>query len=125
MSRNAARILVIEDDSVTRMFMTEILRDAGFEVLDAASGADAIRLLIKPDHLDLVISDVNRPWPDGLVVARHVRAVSPSVPILFVTSAAEKLRLRDVDGPYRTLPTPFTRAGLEAAIDAMMRDIAL
>ena len=122
MVQTGARILVVEDDSVSRALMVQILRDAGFEVLEAESGREAMQLLVDPDHLDLLVSNVNRPWPDGIVVARHAQARRPPIPILFVTCRAGKQRLENVPGPFRTLPKPFSRASLEAAVDAMMQD---
>jgi CheY-like chemotaxis protein len=123
MGQASARVLVVEDDSVSRMQMVQILQDAGFEVIEAESGREAIELMIHPDHLDLLVSNVNRPWPDGIVIARHAQAHRPPIPILFVTGPAGKQRLLNVPGPYRTLPKPFSRAGFEAAVAAVIRDI--
>jgi two-component system cell cycle sensor histidine kinase/response regulator CckA len=119
------RILVVEDDQAARTLMVTVLKEAGFEVLNAANGREAIRLMINPDGVDLLVTDVNRPWPDGIVVARHARALHPDIPILFVAGDAERSRLTTVPGPYRSLPQPFTRAGLEAALDAMRRESAV
>jgi two-component system cell cycle sensor histidine kinase/response regulator CckA len=116
------RVLIVEDDAITRLAMVGFLTEAGFDVLDTASGGEAIRLMINPDDLDLLITDVNRPWPDGIVVARHAKAHYPPIPILFVTGAAERLRLENVPGPFRFLPKPFSRAALEAAAHAMIHD---
>jgi two-component system cell cycle sensor histidine kinase/response regulator CckA len=123
MDHAVARVLVVEDDTVSRLLMVQILQEAGFEVLEAESGHEAMRLMIHPDHVDLLVSNVNRPWPDGIVMARHAQARQPPIPILFVTGPVGKQRLINVPGPYRTLPKPFNRAGLEAAVAAMMHDI--
>jgi CheY-like chemotaxis protein len=118
-------VLVVEDDVTMRLMMVGTLKRCGLEVLDAPTGGDAIRILRDSDRLDVLVSNVNRPWPDGVVMARHARAHHPEVAILFVADAAERQRLGSVVGPYRCLPKPWRRAGLEAALEVILPGMSI
>ncbi|MGE3619291.1 MAG: response regulator transcription factor [Acidimicrobiia bacterium] len=91
------RILVVEDDDTVREEVAAALRDAGFSVQAEVdgTGVDHAVATFRPD---LVLLDVGLPnGPDGMAVARKIRAVD-SVPFIFVTSAgAEEQRLRGFD----------------------------
>jgi two-component system cell cycle sensor histidine kinase/response regulator CckA len=72
MSVPAPTILFVEDDRNNRELMGDILRDAGLQVVEAGTGADALRLA--RDKPDLVILDVNLPDVSGYEVCRCLRA---------------------------------------------------
>ncbi len=78
-------ILFVEDDRHNRQTMSLILRNAGLEVVEAGTGADALRLA--RDKPDLVILDVNLPDVSGFEVCRCLRAepVTRSLPVLQVS----------------------------------------
>src|SRR5690349_5833561 len=70
-SNNSPVILVVDDNEATLYSTSRVLRSAGFEVVEAANGTDALaRALEGPD---LVILDVNLPDIDGLEVCRRLR----------------------------------------------------
>jgi two-component system cell cycle sensor histidine kinase/response regulator CckA len=72
MSAPAPTILYVEDDRHNRQMMSQVLRDAGLQVVEAGTGADALRLA--RDKPDLVILDVNLPDVSGYEVCRCLRA---------------------------------------------------
>lgn len=95
------RVLLVEDDDDNRELMAEVLASAGFEVLSAASGQDGLRTL-SAHPVDVVVTDVGMPGMGGLEMARAVKAVAPTVPVVIVTGWAErddiaKARGREVD----------------------------
>src|ERR1700735_1687744 len=91
-----ARILVVDDSSLVRLYYRSTLEKAGFEVEQAINGIEAMeRILSQP--FDLVIVDVNMPRMDGFTFLRSLRGgpqeVS-SLPALVVSTEAE---MRDVE----------------------------
>jgi PAS domain S-box-containing protein len=73
-AKELATILVVDDNLATLYSTARVLRNAGFTVLEAATGQDALRLASERG-LDLVVLDVNLPDIDGFEVCRRLRAV--------------------------------------------------
>src|SRR5204863_5680867 len=114
-------ILVIEDQPLMRRKTLTILQMEGFTVLEAASGADGIRLAL--DELpDLVLCDIMMPGRDGYDVLHAVRAnhATATTPFIFLTAKGEKTDMRDGMNlgadDYLVKPTP--RVELLEAIEA-------
>lgn len=85
-----ASVLVVDDHDSGRFAKVRVLRRAGFEVLEAGTGADALRL-IETEAPDAVVLDVNLPDINGLEVSRRVRATAGEIgtlPILQISSTA-------------------------------------
>jgi CheY-like chemotaxis protein len=74
------RILIAEDDPLSRKSFGTRLRDIGYEVDLASDGAAALEL---PDNspFNLVLSDIRMPRVDGITVISHLRSLSPSAPV--------------------------------------------
>jgi two-component system torCAD operon response regulator TorR len=77
------RLIVVEDDPVTRSMIARYFADQGFEVEEAATGAECRRAL-KRSPADLVFIDIQLPDGDGFDLAREIRAAS-AIGIIFVT----------------------------------------
>jgi CheY-like chemotaxis protein len=87
-SGNAKRtILVVEDVVLVRLVVAEQLRQAGFEVIEARTADEAIRLLGAPVQIDLVFSDVHLPDSslDGFGLARWLTDKRPEVKVLLTS----------------------------------------
>jgi DNA-binding response OmpR family regulator len=91
---------VAEDEPLIRMDIVETLADDGFNVLEASEGSEALRLIDDPDHVVLVVTDVNMPGVDGIAVALHARERHPEVPILFVSARPDLLSLPRTPRPF-------------------------
>ena len=82
-------ILVVEDDVLTRMAVSEELREHGYGVIEAATADEALCVLQGPTRIDLLVTDMRMPGAvDGVGLARHVRAVLPFVKIVMVSGQA-------------------------------------
>ena len=85
-----ARILVVDDSSLVRLYCRDILEKAGFEVEQAINGIEAMEKVLAQTY-DLVIVDVNMPRMDGFSFIRELRGSAPDIatlPALIVTTEA-------------------------------------
>jgi len=85
----AQRILVVDDEQSIRTIVEYALRDAGFDVVTAGRGDDALRV-IEREPVDLVVLDVMLPGIDGLEVCQKIRA-ERTVPIIMLSARGEEL----------------------------------
>ena len=85
------RVLIVEDDAVTRELMCDLLEDDGYEVEVATSGAEAL-LRLGQQLPDLVVLDLMLPDGDGLAFLRRRRDLAPfaAIPVLVVSAAASE-----------------------------------
>lgn len=117
-----ATLLVVEDEPNIRELLATSLRFAGFEVVTAATGAEAVRLA-DVQHPDLCVLDVMLPDMDGFDVTRRLRESGRHVPIVFVTardSVDDKIKGLTVGGDdYVT--KPFSLEEVVARIRAVLR----
>jgi DNA-binding NtrC family response regulator len=85
----AARILIVEDDSIIRATTCELLRKAGYEVEEANDGLQALELL-KNQSFDLVITDFAMRRVDGLTLVEQIHSHSPELPMILITGYISK-----------------------------------
>ena len=117
-------ILVCEDDADVRLYSAEVLRELGYEVLEAEDGAAALRLLEAGDgKVDLLFTDVVLPGGmTGEAVAERARALHPALPVLFTTGYARNALVHRgrVDPGIELLTKPFTYADLATRVREML-----
>jgi DNA-binding response OmpR family regulator len=122
-ARRAPRVLVIDDDGVTRLVLGAALRDAGYEVEEVADGAEGVAAF-RARPADLVISDLVMPQHGGLETVRELRQSDPKVRILVVSgvigSSAEHLRTAVRLGADRVLPKPVNIPELLAMVAGLL-----
>lgn len=102
-------ILVIEDDVQVRDFIRVSLQAAGFQVADAADGAEGIRMYQQAPQ-DLVIIDMLLPVTSGLRVIQELTAEFPKVKVIAITGenlGPDYLSLANRYGAIETLKKPF------------------
>ena len=85
---SAKKILVVDDDRDFRWTVDNILDAAGYEILQAQDGAEAL-ILLEENIPDLVLLDYRMPGRDGLQVAGDMKQRIPGVPIILITAYAE------------------------------------
>lgn len=120
------RVLVVEDEELSRVILSEILNDDGFQVMEARTGNEAIVLVDNPDGFQAVVTDVHMPGErDGLAVGRHARHRHPTIPVIHCTGRPDVLNDADSFGewdvPPETLSAISGRCRPSAILARVMR----
>ncbi len=78
------RVLIVEDDTIIRGFLSDALRMQGFSTTSAADGVEAVEQLAQAET-DLVLTDVRMPNMDGLELCRRITTERPGLPVVLIT----------------------------------------
>jgi len=121
------RILVVEDDAVSRYYLVKILEKAGYEPVPAQQTGQALRILTH-ETIDLVLADIMMPVMDGIEMVRIIRQ-NPHcgrVPILMCSALRERHHVMtaaslDIQG---YLIKPVDRQALLDRVAAVLKDYA-
>ncbi|MBE8146805.1 response regulator transcription factor [Brevibacterium casei] len=117
-----ATLLVVDDEPNIRELLSTSLRFAGFDVVSAANGAEALRLA-EQTNPDLLVLDVMPPDMDGFTVTRRLRQIGMNAPVVFLTArddTSDKITGLTVGGDdYVT--KPFSLEEVVARIRAVLR----
>jgi len=106
----SSRVLIADDSGMMRKIVRRALLSVGiWTAMEAVDGDEALALF-KPGEFDLVLTDWNMPGKSGLEVIRGIRARDASVPIIMITTEAEKARVVEAiqAGASDYLIKPFT-----------------
>ncbi len=120
-----ASVLVVEDEPLILEIMSDELNDAGFDVIQAATGEEAVTILQRPDIIDLLLTDIRLPGSiDGWSVAEHARRRSATMPVIYVTGYSSEPARRVPNSvlimkPYR--PAAVVQAALGLGIQLTPR----
>ena len=119
------RILVVEDSEDNRQIIRDLLSSVGYELIEAADGAEGVALAQK-ERPDLILMDIQLPEMDGYEATRRIRAIPElaRVPIVAVTSYAlsgdeAKMREAGCDG---YVAKPFSPRQLLAKVREFLPD---
>jgi CheY-like chemotaxis protein len=78
-------VLIVDDEPLVRMTIADMLRVGGFNVLEAATGGQALAALANGHAVAAVMSDIRMPVMDGVDLSHRVRAIHPEMPIVLVS----------------------------------------
>jgi len=117
-------IMTVDDSASVRMMVSFALRDMGFELIEAASGDEALRKIEKKP-IDMLITDINMPGLDGIGLVRKVRE-KPScrfIPIIVLSTEAREQKKQEGKkaGATEWLVKPFTLDQLVAVVKRALR----
>ena len=115
-------ILVVEDEPAVRQFSVEAVTHLGYRVLEADSGAAALRLLDAHDDIALVFTDIVMPEMNGARLAELIREKRPNMRILFTTGYTRNAVVHNgiVDPGVELIGKPFTVEELAARLRTML-----
>lgn len=113
-------VLVVEDEMIVRMSATDILQDAGFHVVEARDGVEALAILEMRDDVAVLFTDVAMPSMNGVALAKIVSERWPHVGIV-MTSGAIPLGVRlELPANARFLQKPYVADTLVQEITAVL-----
>ena len=111
-------VLVVDDEDAVCRLVSRMLAEAGFHVLEAHSGADALALLSTLDgRVQLVLSDIAMPGMTGTELAAIMAGQYPQTPLILMSGQGEPTA--DYPGPF--LPKPFSPDALLDAVGHLVR----
>lgn len=117
------KVMVLEDEASIRSFIVINLRRAGYEVVEAETGEEALdKLHANPDTL-VALLDVMLPGIDGFEVCRRIRATNPRIGIIMLTARSQEMDKVTglMNGADDYVTKPFSPAELTARVDALIR----
>ena len=117
------KVLVLEDESSIRSFIVINLRRAGYEVIEAGSGEEALEMLQQHSDIRVALLDVMLPGIDGFEVCRRIRATNSRIGIIMLTARSQEMDKVTglMTGADDYVTKPFSPAELTARVDALMR----
>ncbi len=100
-------ILLVDDEESARHAFAEILKNSGYEVIEAGDGLEALTLL-REQQSDLVISDILMPNLNGYALAARIRSNWPSIPVILMSAyVAHETVQAFLDGTVEFIPKPI------------------
>ena len=111
-------VLVVEDEVLVRLMIADVIRSAGYEVIEAANADEALEVLAHTHGVSLIISDIRTPGSlDGLRLAQLVRSHRPAVPIVLTSGHLRNVDSVDHDGFF---PKPYDARKIVEHIEALL-----
>ena len=119
------KVLVLEDESSIRSFIVINLRRAGYDVIEAESGEEALERLKENPNTKVALLDIMLPGIDGFEVCRRIRATNTKIGIIMLTARSQEMDKVTglMTGADDYVTKPFSPAELTARIDALYRRI--
>ncbi len=119
------RLLVCDDEMLVRDFLTEQLRDEGYDVDEAKDGIECLSLIEK-HRPDALLLDLRMPNMDGMTVIRKMREMGVTIPILVISSHEDLGQQMEIDelqvGAF--IPKPFDPSEVSALVQAALLEVA-
>ena len=117
------KVLVLEDESSIRSVIVINLRRAGYEVVEAESGEEALEKLKLHSDVRVALLDIMLPGIDGFEVCRRIRATNAAIGIIMLTARSQEMDKVTglMTGADDYVTKPFSPAELTARVDALMR----
>lgn len=105
------KILFVEDEKDLTLIVADTLRGQGYDIITAADGIEGLEKF-KAEAADIVVADVMMPKMDGFTMAKEIRKLSPTVPLLFLTA---KSTIDDVEEGFEIGANDYLKSLLNYA----------
>lgn len=119
------KVLILEDEVSIRSFVVINLKRAGYDVVEAGTGEEALELLKSNPDVGVAILDIMLPGIDGFEVCRSIRATNKKIGIIMLTARSQEMDKITglMTGADDYMTKPFSPAELTARIDALYRRV--
>jgi DNA-binding NtrC family response regulator len=112
-------VLIVDDEPLIRLMLTEVLEDEGYQVVQAKNALEAI-VALEARKIDAVITDVEMPCGiNGVDLARHIATVKPGISVI-VTSAGRSVSSGELPHGVRFIPKPYDVDFIIATLSALL-----
>ncbi len=118
-------VVVVDDEPSIRMLVTEVLEDLGYNAIEAANGAAALKAIESGEQIDLLVTDVGLPGGmNGRQLADAARQMRPGLKVLFITGYAETAVIGDghLEPGMQVMTKPFAMEGLASRIKDVIEE---
>ena len=125
---NDLRFLIVDDFSTMRRIVRGLLKEMGCNNVDEAEDGQVALNMLKSNHFDFVVSDINMPNMNGFDLLKAIKAdpALKHLPVLMVTAEARKedIVLAAQSGAAGYIVKPFTKATLEEKVQKILQKMA-
>jgi two-component system cell cycle response regulator CtrA len=117
-----AKVAIADDDSETLDLLSEILRGPMTVIYKAASGAELVVLLSQHGPFDLIVTDVDMPWMDGIAAIKSARGSEVESPVLVISGISRPDLPAEVDqlGNAKFLRKPILVSDVRRAVSELL-----
>jgi two-component system alkaline phosphatase synthesis response regulator PhoP len=121
------KILIVDDEAHILQVLSLKLRNCGYDIATAIDGEDAL-YQVTSDPPDLIISDVQMPYMNGLEFAKALSSDSSTshIPVVILTARGHTLEASDTDIPNirKVLSKPFSPRGIAELVATLLKDVS-
>jgi DNA-binding NtrC family response regulator len=120
---SAAMVLVVDDETAVRRFACRVLERAGYGVLEATDGAEALEMIeSRNGSLEAVVSDIVMPRMNGVELMQLLAVSQPELPVILMSGyATGALTELGIATPCSIIPKPFSGERLLAEVSRCIR----
>jgi two-component system, response regulator PdtaR len=118
--RKTTVVLVVEDEMMVRMFAIDALQEAGFHLVEARDGVEALAVLELRDDVAVVFTDISMHNMNGITLAKVVSQRWPDIAIIITSGALPPGMQLDMPAGARFLPKPYTAERLMREIETAL-----
>jgi len=115
------KVLVADDDAAVRKSLSKVLKDAGYEVILAKNGQEAVAAF-NPRQIDLLLLDLNLPIQDGWDAFERITTEAPALPIIITTGEANKYDIAMAAGVGALMEKPLDAPQLLQTIRELLAE---
>lgn len=121
------KVLIMEDEVNIRSFVVINLQRAGYDVVEAGTGTEALEKMQQQPDIGVAILDIMVPEIDGFEVCRRIRATDKQVGVIMLTARTQEMDKITglMTGADDYVTKPFSPAELTARVDALFRRVGL
>ncbi|MBQ8599832.1 MAG: response regulator transcription factor [Clostridia bacterium] len=121
------KILILEDEEAIRAFVVLNLKRAGYEMVEASTGEEALELFDRNPDIDIAVLDVMLPGIDGLEVCQKIRSSNQKIGIIMLTAKAQEIDKVAglMNGADDYVTKPFSPLELTVRVDNLYRRVQM